>query len=67
MEITVCIRAGIAKIFAYRDPCSHNKIVRILGATYAPAWALPVPVGSTGPPPGADARRAARGDLNAAR
>jgi hypothetical protein len=34
MGIAVCIRAGIAKIFAYRDPCSHNQIVRILGATY---------------------------------
>ncbi len=35
MGITVCIRAGIAKIFAYGDPHSHNKIVRILEATYA--------------------------------
>jgi hypothetical protein len=34
--ISVCIRVGIAKIFAYGDPCSHNKIVRILGATYTP-------------------------------
>jgi hypothetical protein len=40
-EIPVCIRAGIAKIFAYGDPRSHNKIVRILGATYMllPIWA----------------------------
>ncbi len=36
MGITVCIRAGIAKIFAYGDPCSHKEIVRILGATYTP-------------------------------
>ena len=36
MGITVCIRAGIAKIFAYGDPRSHNEIVRILGATYRP-------------------------------
>ncbi len=34
MGIPVCIRAGIAKIFAYGDPRSHNEIVRILGATY---------------------------------
>ncbi len=34
MGITVCIRAGITKIFAYGDPCSHKEIVRILGATY---------------------------------
>jgi hypothetical protein len=32
--IPVCIRAGIAKIFAYGDPRSHNKIVRIRGVTY---------------------------------
>jgi hypothetical protein len=34
MGIPVCIRAGIAKIFAYGDPRLHNKIVCILGATY---------------------------------
>ncbi len=33
MGIPVCIQAGIAKIFAYGDPRSHNEIVRILGAT----------------------------------
>ncbi len=32
--ILVCIQAGITKIFACRDPHWHNKIVRILGATY---------------------------------
>ncbi len=36
MGITVCIQAGIAKIFAYGDPRLHNEIVRILGATYTP-------------------------------
>ena len=40
MGITVCIRAGIAKIFAYGDPRLHNKIVRILGATYTRTWIL---------------------------
>jgi hypothetical protein len=35
MGIPVCIRTGIAKIFTYGDPRSHNEIVRILGATYA--------------------------------
>jgi hypothetical protein len=34
MGIPVGILAGIAKIFAYGDPRSHNEIVRILGATY---------------------------------
>jgi hypothetical protein len=34
MGIPVCIRAGIAKIFAYGDPRLHNEILRILGATY---------------------------------
>ena len=41
MGILVCIRVGINKIFAYGEPRSHNKIVRILGATYTPcrvAW-----------------------------
>jgi hypothetical protein len=33
MGIPVCIQAGIAKIFTYGDPHSHNEIVRILGAT----------------------------------
>ncbi len=27
---------GVATIFAYGDPCLHNKIVRILGVTYTP-------------------------------
>jgi hypothetical protein len=40
MGITVCIQAGIAKIFAYGDPRLHNKIVRILGATYTRTWIL---------------------------
>jgi hypothetical protein len=38
MGIPVCIRAGIAKIFAYGDPRLHNEIVRILGATYIPLF-----------------------------
>ena len=38
--IPVCILAGIAKIFAYGDPRLHNKIVRILGATYTHTWIL---------------------------
>ncbi len=38
MGIPLCIRAGIAKIFAYGDPRSHNEIVRILGATYTRTW-----------------------------
>jgi hypothetical protein len=33
MRIPVCIQAGIAKIFAYRDPPLHNEIVRIRGVT----------------------------------
>jgi hypothetical protein len=36
MGIPVCIRAGIAKIFAYGAPRLHNKIVRIWGVTYMP-------------------------------
>ncbi len=38
MEIPICIWAGIAKVFAYGDPRWHNKIVRILGATYTRTW-----------------------------
>ncbi len=37
-RIPVCIRAEVAKIFAYGDPHLHNKIVRILGATYTRTW-----------------------------
>ncbi len=33
-RISICIRAGTAKIFAFGDPRLHNEIVRILGATY---------------------------------
>jgi hypothetical protein len=40
MGITVCIRAGIAKIFAYGDPRLHNEIVCILGAIYTRTWIL---------------------------
>jgi hypothetical protein len=40
MGIPVCIQGGIAKIFAYGDPRSHNKIVRILGATCTRTWIL---------------------------
>jgi hypothetical protein len=29
MGIPVCERAGIAKMFAYGDPRTHNEIVRI--------------------------------------
>jgi len=36
MGIPICIRAGIAKKFAYGDPITHNEIVRIRGLTYAP-------------------------------
>ena len=34
MGIPVCIRAGIAKIFAYGDPITHNEVVRIWGLTH---------------------------------
>jgi len=34
MGIPVCVRAGIAKIFAYGDPITHNEVVRIWGLTY---------------------------------
>ncbi len=40
MGIPVCIRVGIAKVFTYVDPRSHDKIVRILGATYTRTWIL---------------------------
>ena len=36
MGIPVCKRAGIAKIFAYGDPITHNEVVRIRGLTYTP-------------------------------
>ena len=35
-EIPVCERAGIAKKFAYGDPHTHNKIVRLWGLTDIP-------------------------------
>jgi len=34
MGIPVCKRAGIAKKFAFGDPITHNKIVRIWGLIY---------------------------------
>jgi hypothetical protein len=34
MGIPVCVRAGIAKKFAYRDPITHNEFVRTRGLTY---------------------------------
>jgi hypothetical protein len=38
----VCIRAGTAKIFAYKDPHLHNEIVIIQGVTYTPlVWGIP--------------------------
>ncbi len=36
MGIPVCKRAGIAKIFAYGDPITHNEVVCIRGLTYTP-------------------------------
>ncbi len=47
MGIHICIRAGkgctcggISTKFAYGDPCTHNEIVRIWGATYTRTWIL---------------------------
>ena len=40
MGIPLCILAGIAKIFAYGYPRSHDKNVRILGVTYTRTWIL---------------------------
>jgi hypothetical protein len=40
MGITLCIRAGIAKIFAYGYPRLHNEIVRILGVTYTAPFGI---------------------------
>ena len=34
MGIPVCVRAGIAKKFAYGDPITNNEVVRIRGLTY---------------------------------
>ena len=39
MGIPVCIRAGIAKKFAYGDPITHNEVVRIRGLTCTPGTA----------------------------
>ncbi len=48
MGIPVYIWTGIAKIFAYGDPRSHNEIVHILGATPPPASALGSPSAPAG-------------------
>ena len=34
MVSPVCLWAGIAKMFACGDPCTHNEVVRIWGLTY---------------------------------
>jgi hypothetical protein len=34
--LPVCVRGGGPEILHMGSPCSHNEIVRILGATYTP-------------------------------